>query len=156
MIVGNLRYPFLISQEFLLIYDYKRDQFPFLTLQYNLYKDLILGLLTKPIFLIFHANIPKQVMQIILPCIKRFYSEIMEEGVIIMSFGSNLNYYRVNKGLTLKQLSDELNVSVNYLSTLERDKGKIKPEFIPKLCTKLHIEIKDLFREDLPKIFQRW
>jgi transcriptional regulator with XRE-family HTH domain len=69
-----------------------------------------------------------------------------------MTFGSNLNYYRVNKGLTLKQLSKELNVSINYLSQLENDRGKLKPDFIPELCSALRIEITELFRTDLPKI----
>ena len=62
-----------------------------------------------------------------------------------MSFGSNLRIIRKNKGITLKELSFELGVSINYLSKLELDKAKLKPEFIMRLCKVLEIDINDLF-----------
>lgn len=69
-----------------------------------------------------------------------------------MSFGSNLRYYRIQKKLTLKDLSDDLKVSINYLSKLEQNKAKIYPDFLPKLCAVLHIEIVDLYQENLPDL----
>jgi transcriptional regulator with XRE-family HTH domain len=71
-----------------------------------------------------------------------------------MSFGGNVGYYRIRKGITLKELAEALDVSVNYLSTLENDKAKIKPEFIPKLCSVLNIEIQSLFEEESFKIYR--
>lgn len=70
-----------------------------------------------------------------------------------MSFGSNVRYYRIKNGLTLKELSEQLNVSINYLSTLELNNAKIKPEFLPMLCTTLKIDITDLYIEDGSNIF---
>jgi transcriptional regulator with XRE-family HTH domain len=64
-----------------------------------------------------------------------------------MSFGTNVRFYRVKRGLTLQELSKQLNVSVNYLSNLEQDKAKIKPDFLPRLCSCLKIEMTDLYKE---------
>ncbi|MGJ9381848.1 helix-turn-helix domain-containing protein [Salipaludibacillus sp. CF4.18] len=70
-----------------------------------------------------------------------------------MSFGSNVRYYRVKSGYTLKDLSNELQVSVNYLSTLEQNNAKIKPEFLPALCTALSITLSDLYEENADNVF---
>ncbi|WP_043933851.1 helix-turn-helix domain-containing protein [Bacillus sp. EB01] len=72
-----------------------------------------------------------------------------------MSFGSNMRYIRVQKNITLPQLAESLGVSANYLSKLEQDKGKLKPEFLPKLAEALDIDMKDFYRTDLPAIFKR-
>lgn len=68
-----------------------------------------------------------------------------------MSFGGNLRYYRIRKGYTLLELAEALEVSANYLSKLENEKGKIKPEFLPRLCSTLKIKITDLFDDDESK-----
>ncbi|WP_409346941.1 helix-turn-helix domain-containing protein [Paenibacillus sp. MBLB4367] len=70
-----------------------------------------------------------------------------------MSFGTNLRYYRIRKGLTLQELGDELDVSANYLSKLENENGKLKPEFLPRLCSVLKIQMTDLYEEDESKNF---
>jgi transcriptional regulator with XRE-family HTH domain len=70
-----------------------------------------------------------------------------------MSFGSNVRFYRVKKGLTLQELSEQLHVSVNYLSNLEQNKAKIKPDFLPKLCSALKIKITDLYQEIEDNVF---
>ncbi|GGG07661.1 helix-turn-helix domain-containing protein [Paenibacillus abyssi] len=62
-----------------------------------------------------------------------------------MTFGVNLRYFRIRKGLTLQELAERLHVSANYLSTLENNNGKIKPEFLPRLCAELGIQLTDLF-----------
>lgn len=69
-----------------------------------------------------------------------------------MSFGTNLRYLRVQKGLTLQEMADALDVSKNYLSKLEHDNAKLKPEFLPKLCNVLEVKFEDLYRIDLPFI----
>lgn len=69
-----------------------------------------------------------------------------------MTFGSNLRYIRIQKKLTLQDLSKKLDVSINYLSKLEQDNAKIKPDFLPKLTRALNIEISDLYKDDLHNI----
>ncbi|WP_255212300.1 MULTISPECIES: helix-turn-helix domain-containing protein [Anoxybacillaceae] len=69
-----------------------------------------------------------------------------------LSFGSNVRYFRIQKKMTLQELSKKLGVSVNYLSKLEQDSAKIKPDFLPKLCAALEIDLSELYREDLPDI----
>ncbi|KAF6509298.1 hypothetical protein GS8_3350 [Geobacillus stearothermophilus] len=71
-----------------------------------------------------------------------------------MSFGSNVRYFRVKRGLTLKDLSEQLNVSINYLSKLEQDKAKIRPDFLPLLCSALKIEINDLYKDHEQNVFK--
>ncbi|RXT03556.1 helix-turn-helix domain-containing protein [Ammoniphilus sp. CFH 90114] len=70
-----------------------------------------------------------------------------------MSFGKNVRYLRVNKGLTLKEVSKQLNVSINYLSNLEQDNAKIKPDFLPKLCSVLQVELDDLYKQMDKNVF---
>jgi transcriptional regulator with XRE-family HTH domain len=66
-------------------------------------------------------------------------------------FGNNMRYYRLQKGLTLKEVSEALGVSINYLSNLEQGKGKIKPDFLPELCKVLGVKLSSLF-EDMTSI----
>ncbi|ADK06915.1 TPA: helix-turn-helix domain-containing protein [Bacillus anthracis] len=69
-----------------------------------------------------------------------------------MTFGSNLRYIRVQRKLTLQDLSQKLDVSINYLSKLEQDRAKLKPEFLPALANVLNIKIEDLYNETPPSI----
>lgn len=64
-----------------------------------------------------------------------------------MTFGDNLKYYRTEKGYSLQDLAEKLDVSANYLSKLERNSGKVKPEFLPALCGALDITLNDLYKE---------
>jgi transcriptional regulator with XRE-family HTH domain len=64
------------------------------------------------------------------------------------TFGENLRILRLRRGLSLKDLAMKLDVSINYLSKLENNQGKIKPEFLPKLCEVLEIEIINELYED--------
>lgn len=72
-----------------------------------------------------------------------------------MSFGSNVRFYRINQRLTLQELSEKLNVSANYLSKLEQDKAKMKPEFLPNLCSALNVSMTDLYKEIKDNVFER-
>ncbi|MDQ4678676.1 helix-turn-helix transcriptional regulator [Stenotrophomonas maltophilia group sp. RNC7] len=76
----------------------------------------------------------------------------MKKGDDILTFGSNLRYIRVQRKLTLQDLSQKLNVSINYLSKLEQDRAKLKPEFLPALANVLNIKIEDLYSETPPSI----
>jgi transcriptional regulator with XRE-family HTH domain len=71
-----------------------------------------------------------------------------------MSFGNNVRYYRVKKGLTLQKVSQRLGVSINYLSKLEQDKAKLKPDFLPRLCSVLNIHMETLFEENKSNVFK--
>ena len=82
----------------------------------------------------------------------RKYSPFGEKGDDILTFGSNLRYIRVQRKLTLQDLSQKLNVSINYLSKLEQDRAKLKPEFLPALANVLNIKIEDLYSETPPSI----
>lgn len=63
------------------------------------------------------------------------------------SFGINVRYFRLKAGFTLHDVSLKLDVSINYLSKLEQDKAKLKPDFLPKLCSVLNINIQDLYED---------
>ncbi len=76
----------------------------------------------------------------------------MKKGDVILTFGSNLRYIRVQRKLTLQDLSQKLDVSINYLSKLEQDRAKLKPEFLPALANVLNIKIEDLYNETPPSI----
>lgn len=76
----------------------------------------------------------------------------MKKGDDILTFGSNLRYIRIQRKLTLQDLSQKLDVSINYLSKLEQDNAKIRPDFLPKLTSVLNIEISDLYKDDLHNI----
>ncbi|MDQ8734244.1 helix-turn-helix transcriptional regulator [Paenibacillus sp. LHD-38] len=65
-----------------------------------------------------------------------------------MSFGTNLRYFRIRKDYTLQQLAELLDVSANYLSTLENGNGKIKPDFLPRLCNVLQVTMDSLYEEN--------
>ncbi|MCQ6546255.1 helix-turn-helix domain-containing protein [Bacillus wiedmannii] len=64
-----------------------------------------------------------------------------------MTFGSNLRYIRVQRKLTIQDLSQKLNVSISYLSKLEQDRAKLKPAFLPELANALNMKIEDLYNE---------
>ena len=66
-----------------------------------------------------------------------------------MSFGNNLRFIRNRQGLTLVDLSKRLEVSVNYLSKLERDDAKMYPHFLPRLMDALDIDDINLLYKEL-------
>ena len=72
-----------------------------------------------------------------------------------MSFGSNVRFYRIQKGLRLEDLSKMLDVSINYLSLLEQDKAKMYPSFLPNLCEALDVDIHDLYTYNEQNVFNK-
>lgn len=75
----------------------------------------------------------------------RSLSERKEQAVKLIEFGAYLYDLRDAKGLTLQLLADELNVSANYISELERGKKNPSDEMIQDIAEFFEIDEKDLF-----------
>lgn len=70
-------------------------------------------------------------------------------------FGKNIKYYRFQNNFTQEKLAEKLNISITYLSELERGMHSMDFDKIEKLCTFLNIEPFQLFLQpkdiNLPK-----
>ena len=58
--------------------------------------------------------------------------------------GFKLKQFRLEKGLTLKELAEETNLSISYLSEIEKGKKYPKPEKIFQLAQSLGVSFDDL------------
>lgn len=71
------------------------------------------------------------------------------------TFGKNLKYYRFQNNYTQEKLAEKLNISITYLSELERGMHSMDFDKIEKLCISLNIEPFQLFLQpkdiNLPK-----
>lgn len=67
------------------------------------------------------------------------------QSAIIKSFGTRLRYFRKERKLTQEQLAEAVNVSVEFISNVER--GVNAPSFrtLEKLSYILKIPVKDFF-----------
>lgn len=63
------------------------------------------------------------------------------------TFGKNVKYYRFRKKLTQAQLSEKINVSVNYLGRIERGKHSTDFDIIERLSKILEVHPFELFLE---------
>ena len=63
------------------------------------------------------------------------------------SMGEWLRGLRRRRGLKLKELAWEINLSVSYLSDLERDTVDPSLKTIKKLAGFYHLKLSDFFRE---------
>lgn len=63
-------------------------------------------------------------------------------------FGSRLRLLRVQKQMTQDQLADSANLSVDFLSLIERGKNSPSFESLEKLARALGVSVKDLFNFD--------
>ncbi len=60
--------------------------------------------------------------------------------------GDRLREFRVNRNLTLKQVSDETGLSVSFLSLVERDKVSISVDNLERLAHYYHVRLVHLFQ----------
>lgn len=71
------------------------------------------------------------------------------------TFGKNIKYYRFQNNFTQEKLAEKLNISITYLSELERGMHSMDFDKIEKLCISLNIEPFQLFLQpkdiNLPK-----
>jgi transcriptional regulator with XRE-family HTH domain len=63
------------------------------------------------------------------------------------AIGSALRRLRLNRGLTLRQLSDASRVSLPYLSEVERGRKEASSEILSTICIVLGLSVADLLRE---------
>lgn len=63
------------------------------------------------------------------------------------AIGSALRRLRLQRGMTLRQLSESSRVSLPYLSEVERGRKEVSSEILLTICVVLGLSISDLLRE---------
>jgi len=67
-------------------------------------------------------------------------------------FGGNVKYFRLHQQLSQAALAEKADISVTFLSNIERGKMFPKVETLSRLTESLEVEIFELFRTDfVPK-----
>ena len=69
----------------------------------------------------------------------------MEEHEIRAVLAENIKKYRSKRGWSQLYLSEQLDISANFLSEIENGKGWVSPLTLAKLTTVLEIEVFELF-----------
>jgi len=64
-------------------------------------------------------------------------------------FGRNIKYYRFHRQLSQAALAEKADISVTFLSNIERGKMFPKVETLSRLTESLEIDVHELFRVDL-------
>jgi XRE family transcriptional regulator, stress-response regulator len=63
------------------------------------------------------------------------------------AIGSALRRLRLQRGMTLRELSESSRVSLPYLSEVERGRKEVSSEILLTICIVLGLSISDLLRE---------
>lgn len=66
-----------------------------------------------------------------------------------MEFGLRVREARKNKGLTLRELAERINISENFMARIESNNGKAGLGTIIKICNTLKISMDFLFQDSL-------
>ena len=61
--------------------------------------------------------------------------------------GDVLRDQRMQRGLTLREVSKEARVSLGYISEIERGQKEASSELLASLCTALEVPLSDVLRE---------
>jgi len=69
----------------------------------------------------------------------------MEEQEVRALLAENIKKYRNKRGWSQQYLSEKLDISANFLSEIETEKGWVSPLTLSKLATALEIEVFELF-----------
>jgi transcriptional regulator with XRE-family HTH domain len=64
-------------------------------------------------------------------------------------FGRNVKYYRFHRKLSQSALAEKADISVTFLSNIERGKMFPKVETLSRLTDSLGVEVQELFKADL-------
>ena len=64
-------------------------------------------------------------------------------------FGRNIKYYRFHRQLSQSALAEKADISVTFLSNIERGKMFPKVETLSRLTESLDVNVQELFRADL-------
>ena len=75
-------------------------------------------------------------------------------------FGRNVKYFRFHRQLSQAALAEKADISVTFLSNIERGKMFPKVEILSRLTESLGVEVNELFKadivsEDNKKVFNR-
>lgn len=70
---------------------------------------------------------------------------------ILKVFGTNVRYYRTQKGISQEKFGEMCNLHRTYISDIERFNRSISLENIQKIADALEIDTFKLFIEDTPK-----
>jgi transcriptional regulator with XRE-family HTH domain len=73
----------------------------------------------------------------------------MEIQAIKDILARNLKYFRTQRQLSQAQLAEKANISVTFLSNIERGKMFPKVETLSRLTESLNVEVQELFQPDL-------
>lgn len=61
--------------------------------------------------------------------------------------GDALRAQRVERGMTLREVSAEARVSLGYISEIERGQKEASSELLASLCTALDVQLSEVLRE---------
>jgi len=73
----------------------------------------------------------------------------MEIQAIKDLLARNIKYFRTQRQLSQAQLAEKANISVTFLSNIERGKMFPKVETLSRLTESLGVEVQELFQPDL-------
>jgi transcriptional regulator with XRE-family HTH domain len=73
----------------------------------------------------------------------------MDGQAIKDTLGKNIKILRARRGLSQADLSEKADISINFLSNIERGIKFPQPEMLSKLANALGVEVNKLFVEDL-------
>jgi len=73
----------------------------------------------------------------------------METQEIKEILGRNIKYFRFHRQLSQSALAEKANISVTFLSNIERGKMFPKVEALSRLTESLNVSVFELFRPDL-------
>jgi transcriptional regulator with XRE-family HTH domain len=71
---------------------------------------------------------------------------MVKESEIRMILGSNIKRYRMINRLSQEELAERVDISTNFLSSIEIGKKWVSPQTLAKLSNALNIESFELFR----------
>ena len=72
----------------------------------------------------------------------------MDKVTLLKKFGKNVKIERIKKDLTQEQLAEIMNVSQNYIASIERGKANMSLVKIYELSNYLNVNIKTLINFD--------
>jgi transcriptional regulator with XRE-family HTH domain len=73
----------------------------------------------------------------------------MEVQAIKDIFAKNIKYFRYHRKLSQSQLAEKADISITFLSNIERGKMFPKVETLSRLTESLGVEVHELFKSDL-------
>jgi transcriptional regulator with XRE-family HTH domain len=73
----------------------------------------------------------------------------MDGQTIKDTLGRNIKLLRARRGLSQADLSEKADISINFLSNIERGIKFPQPDMLSKLATALGVEVNKFFLEDI-------